>query len=122
MFTSGKKGRGDAFPSDVVCSEQMYRALSLWETCSRKSDYKKFGLKFLVRSETAVKSDLDVFFLELWRVSEFVVALGLVAKPGIAARFLPIPGRRWMLHWLVEDVSSKSSFPVVKIGCEVALI
>lgn len=63
-----------------------------------------------------------VFFLELWHVSEFVVALGLVAKAGITARFLPIPGRRWTLHWLVENVSSKSSFPVVKIGCEVALI
>lgn len=61
VFTSGKKGRGDAFPSDVVCSEQMHGPLSLWEPRSRKSDYKEFGLHFLVLSEIAVKSDLDLF-------------------------------------------------------------
>lgn len=66
---SGKRGRGNAFPSDVVCSEQMYRPLSLWEPCSRKSDYKEFGLQFLVLSEIAVKSELDLFSLELWHVS-----------------------------------------------------
>lgn len=62
MFTSGKKGRGDAFPSDVVCAEQMHGPLSLWELRSRKSDHKEFGLQFRVLSETAVKSDLDLFF------------------------------------------------------------
>lgn len=39
----GKRGRGAAFPSDVVCSEQMCSPVSLWELWSRKSDYKGFG-------------------------------------------------------------------------------
>lgn len=51
-----------------------------------------------------------------------MVALGLVAKPGFTARFPPVPGRRWTLHGLVENVSSNSTFPAVKTGCEVALI
>jgi len=36
-----------------------------------------------------------------------VVALGLVAKPGSAARFHRVPGRRWTLRWVVENVSSE---------------
>lgn len=56
---SGKRGRGNAFPSDVVCSEQMCRPLSLWEPWSRKRNYKEFGSQSPVPSEIAVESELD---------------------------------------------------------------
>ena len=58
---SGKRGRGNAFPSDVVCSELMCSPLSLWEPWSRKRNYKEFGLQFRVPSEIAVESELDLF-------------------------------------------------------------
>jgi len=58
---SGKRGRGDAFPSDVVGSEQMCRPLSLGEPRSRKSDDKEFGSRFLVLSERGGKSELGLF-------------------------------------------------------------
>lgn len=62
---SGKRGRGAAFPSDVVCSEQMYGPVSLWELWSRKSDYKGFGRQLCVLLEAAQRGELTLFFLEL---------------------------------------------------------
>lgn len=58
---SGKRGRGAAFPSDVVCSEQMYSPVSLWELWSRKSDYKGFGRQLRVLLERAARGELTLF-------------------------------------------------------------
>lgn len=45
------------------------------------------------------------------------MALGLVAKQGFTAHFLPILGKGWLLPWLAENVISESSFLAAKIGC-----